>query len=56
MLKVNIDVDDLVSAVEYYTSALGLRLARRLLGGLVAEMLGATSQRDSAFPARWRRA
>ncbi len=40
---VNIDVDDLEKAIEFYTMALGLRLGRRLFEGSVAEMLGATS-------------
>jgi predicted enzyme related to lactoylglutathione lyase len=42
-LIVNIDVDDLEKAVDFYTTALGLRLGRRLFEGSVAEMLGATS-------------
>ena len=40
---VNIDVDDLERAIEFYGDALGLRLGRRLFGGSVAEMLGASS-------------
>jgi predicted enzyme related to lactoylglutathione lyase len=40
---VNIDVDDLEKAVEFYTTALGLRLGRRLFESSVAEMLGAAS-------------
>ena len=40
---VNIDVDDLGKAIEFYTTALGLHLGRRLFEGSVAEMLGATS-------------
>ena len=40
---VNIDVDDVEKAIEFYTSALGLRVGRRLFEGSVAEMLGATS-------------
>ena len=40
---VNIDVDDLEKAIEFYTAALGLRLSRRLFDGAVAEMLGAGS-------------
>lgn len=42
-IVVNIDVDDLEKAVRFYTTALGLRLGRRLFDGSVAEMLGATS-------------
>ena len=42
-LLVNIDVDDLERAIQFYTTALGLRLARRLFDGSVAEMLGAAS-------------
>jgi predicted enzyme related to lactoylglutathione lyase len=41
-LLVNIDVDDLDRAVQFYTAALGLRLERRLFEGSVAEMVGAT--------------
>jgi predicted enzyme related to lactoylglutathione lyase len=41
---VNIDVDDLEKAIEFYTTALGLRLGRRFFEGSVAEMLGATSR------------
>jgi predicted enzyme related to lactoylglutathione lyase len=41
-LLANIDVDDLEKAIEFYGSALGLRLGRRLAGN-VAEMLGASS-------------
>ena len=43
-LLVNVDVDDLERAIEFYTAALGLRVARRLFDGSVAEMLGASSQ------------
>ncbi len=42
-MLVNIDVDDLDVAVGFYRAALGLRLGRRLFGGSVAEMLGASS-------------
>jgi predicted enzyme related to lactoylglutathione lyase len=42
-IVVNIDVDDLEKAIDFYTSAFGLRLNRRLFEGSVAEMLGATS-------------
>src|SRR5262245_50574951 len=41
-LLANIDVEDLEKAVEFYSSALGLRLGRRL-GENVAEMLGTSS-------------
>ena len=40
----NIDVDDLERAIEFYRRALGLRLQRRLFGGSVAEMLGASAK------------
>jgi predicted enzyme related to lactoylglutathione lyase len=43
-LLVNIDVDDIDRAVAFYTTALGLRLERRLFGGSVAEMAGASSK------------
>lgn len=43
-LLVNVDVDDLDRAIEFYTNALGLRLERRLFDGSVAEMLGASSR------------
>lgn len=42
-LVINIDVDDLEKAIQFYTAALGLRLARRLFDGSVAELTGATS-------------
>jgi len=42
-MLVNVDVDDLEKAIEFYAKALGLRLGRRLFEGSVAEMLGATS-------------
>jgi predicted enzyme related to lactoylglutathione lyase len=42
-ILVNIDVDDLDTAIEFYTNALGLRLVRRLFDGSVAEMHGASS-------------
>jgi predicted enzyme related to lactoylglutathione lyase len=42
-IVVNIDVDDLETAIDFYTTALGLRLGRRLFEGSVAEILGATS-------------
>ena len=43
-LLVNVDVDDLDRAIDFYTIALGLRLGRRLFEGSVAEMLGASSR------------
>jgi catechol 2,3-dioxygenase-like lactoylglutathione lyase family enzyme len=43
-LLVNVDVDDLERAIEFYGGALGLRLGRRLFGGSVAEMLGGSSK------------
>src|SRR5207244_1575146 len=42
-LLVNIDVEDLEKAIHFYTTALGLRLNRRLFNGSVAEMIGTTS-------------
>ncbi len=42
-LVINIDVDDLEKAIQFYTDALELRLSRRLFGNTVAEMVGATS-------------
>jgi predicted enzyme related to lactoylglutathione lyase len=42
-IVVNVDVDDVEKAIDFYTTALGLRLGRRLFEGSVAEMLGATS-------------
>jgi predicted enzyme related to lactoylglutathione lyase len=42
-LLVNVDVDDIERAIEFYRAAFGLRLGRRLFDGSVAEMLGATS-------------
>jgi predicted enzyme related to lactoylglutathione lyase len=43
-ILVNVDVDDLERAIAFYATALGLRLARRLFDGSVAEMLGASSR------------
>jgi len=43
-LLVNIDVDDLDRAIEFYTSAFDLRCARRLFDGSVAELIGASSK------------
>jgi predicted enzyme related to lactoylglutathione lyase len=40
-LFVNVDVEDLARAVEFYTRGLGLRVARRLFGGSAAELSGA---------------
>jgi predicted enzyme related to lactoylglutathione lyase len=42
-ILVNIDVADLERAIEFYQSAVGLRLERRLFNGTVAEMRGASS-------------
>jgi predicted enzyme related to lactoylglutathione lyase len=42
-LLANVDVDDLEAAIRFYADGLGLRLARRLFGGTVAEMAGASS-------------
>jgi len=42
-LLVNIDVDDLETAIAFYHAAIGLALARRLFDGTVAEMVGASS-------------
>lgn len=42
-IVVNVDVDDLERGIAFYTTALGLRLGRRLFEGSVAEILGATS-------------
>ncbi len=42
-LLVNIDVDDPEKAITFYRSAFDLRLGRRLFGGTVVEMLGASS-------------
>ncbi|MDF3838676.1 VOC family protein [Cupriavidus basilensis] len=39
-LLINIDVDDLARGIGFYQHGLGLRLARRLFDGSVAEMLG----------------
>src|SRR5262245_45070350 len=40
-LLINIDVDDLEKGIEFYRSALGLRLGRRLFDNQAAEMVGA---------------
>ncbi|HZR83586.1 MAG TPA: VOC family protein [Candidatus Binatia bacterium] len=42
-LLVNVDVPDLDRAVAFYRDGLGLRLARRLFDGSVAEMRGAAA-------------
>jgi len=42
-LLVNIDVDNLEKAIEFYGGGLGLVLKRRLFDGTVAEMVGATA-------------
>lgn len=42
-LFVNIDVDDLKKGIDFYVQGLGLVLTRRLFGGTVAEMQGASS-------------
>ena len=42
-LLVNVDVDDIERAIEFYGAAFGLHLGRRLFDGSVAEMLGASS-------------
>ena len=42
-LLVNIDVDDLEKAIEFYSLAFDLRLSRRLFDDSVAEMTGAGS-------------
>jgi predicted enzyme related to lactoylglutathione lyase len=42
-LLVNVDVDDLEKAIEFYRNALGLTLKRRLFNDTVAEMIGASS-------------
>lgn len=42
-LLINIDVDNLDRAIEFYQRACGLHLNRRLFGNTVAEMLGAAA-------------
>jgi uncharacterized glyoxalase superfamily protein PhnB len=42
-LLTNVDVGDLERAVAFYRDGLGLTCARRLFGGSVAEMTGASS-------------
>src|SRR5512132_266158 len=41
-LLVNIDVDDIEYAIEFYRAAFGLRVARRF-GATAAEMIGSTA-------------
>lgn len=43
-LLVNIDVDDVERAIEFYRAAFGLRLGRRLFSGAVAELVGAPTK------------
>lgn len=40
---INVDVDDLNAAVDFYGQGIGLRVGRRLFNGTVIEMLGASS-------------
>ena len=40
---INVDVDNLDAAVEFYRQGLGLRVGRRLFNSTVIEMLGASS-------------
>src|SRR5689334_1155344 len=42
-LLVNVDVDDLEKAIDFYRAALGLTLKRRLFDDTVAELAGASS-------------
>jgi predicted enzyme related to lactoylglutathione lyase len=42
-LFVNVDVDDLARAIEFYTRGLGLRVARTLFDGGAAELVGAAT-------------
>jgi predicted enzyme related to lactoylglutathione lyase len=42
-LLLNIDVNDLEKAIAFYQNGVGLRLARRLFSGTVAEMIGGSS-------------
>lgn len=55
-LLINIDVDNLDKAIEFYQRACGLRLNRRLFGNSVAEMLGTAAPvyllaKDAGSPA-----
>jgi len=43
-LIVNIDVDDLDRAIDFYTAAFDFRCERRLFEGSVAELIGASSK------------
>jgi predicted enzyme related to lactoylglutathione lyase len=40
---INIDVPNLEQAIRFYEQGIGLRLSRKLFGGTVAEMMGASS-------------
>ena len=40
---INIDVPNLEQAIRFYEAAVALRLRRKLFGGTVAEMIGASS-------------
>ena len=40
---INIDVPNLEQAIRFFEEAVGLRLSRKLFGGTVAEMIGASS-------------
>jgi predicted enzyme related to lactoylglutathione lyase len=42
-ILINIDVDDLEKGITFYQNAFGLRLARRLFSGTVAELVGAST-------------
>jgi predicted enzyme related to lactoylglutathione lyase len=42
-LLINVDVDDLEKAIQFYADALGLTLTRLLFDNTVAEMAGASS-------------
>ena len=43
-LLINIDVDDIEKATAFYQTGLDLRIGRRLFGGSVIEMLGASAK------------
>lgn len=43
-MLVNIDVDDLEKAVDFYRDALDLEVERRLFNGSMVEMAGASSK------------
>lgn len=43
-MLVNIDVDNLEKAIAFYENAIGLQLGRRLFGGNVVELLGASAK------------